>query len=229
MRNKIAKVAFVVVLVVVAVAFAAALPAQADGGNPFTPNDSRVNPMTGDRLAVYCNQNSIDVMGIDEDNNGFNLASFPVAQFNGAAMARTSTSGRVTLRMDPTQLPGFFPANFNFNGTGFNQPTMNTTQGMTNAQGATSSNQGTTNTQGMNSNGLQVVATMPTSFVVTWTGGQFGADGSLPFVKHFACGYAFNLTNFGVSSQSNTQSNSQSNTGASAPASAATPAATAMP
>ena len=165
MQHKIVKAALVAALVVAAVAFTAAVPARADGGNPFKANDNRVSPLTGDRVAVYCNQNfagqmSIGVLGIDGDANGFNLTTFSQDELtSGTNVTHNTPAGSVTLTLDqaPQATTGFITIN-----------------------------NVTTN---------QEFVTQPDLFHVTWTGGPFGADGSLPFVKHFSFGYNFTPTN----------------------------------
>lgn len=242
MRTTVIKVAFLAVLIIASAALVA-VPARADGGNPFQPTDNRVNPMTGDRLAVYCNADRIDVLGIDNSANGFSLASFPIAQFNGGAVTSRSTqNGNVTLMLDPAFMSTLLSGGTTIQGT-----TNNTNQGTLNNQGtANNTNQSTSNTQAFPANGMQIFAGNPTNFVVTWTGGQFGADGtSQAFVKHFSCGYNFMMTQSGfnqangrTTGQTNTTNNgtrstSTSGTGSNGASSnsgaAATPVATANP
>ncbi len=100
MRSTVAKVALVAVFIISSVAFVAA-PARADGGSPFIPGDSRINPLTGDRVAVYCNASSIDVLGLDMDNNGFYLTTFSLAELQGKKpTTHTTANGKVTLTLD---------------------------------------------------------------------------------------------------------------------------------
>ena len=149
MRTTIAKLALVVVFVIALVGVAAA-PARADGGNPFQPTDGRVNPTTEDRIAVYCNPATIDVLGLDNDNNGAYLTSFSMAEFTSFA---------------PATHKGWF-------GT----ITLNLVQAPVANMGQITVNNITSNT---------VFISTPASYLITWTGGPYGANGSLPFIKHF--------------------------------------------
>ena len=102
MRTTVAKVALVAVFILASAAFVAA-PARADGGSPFQPGDNRINPLTGDRVAVYCNASSVDVLGLDTDNNGTFLTTFSNAELTGSKPVTHKTAlGTVTLKMDQT-------------------------------------------------------------------------------------------------------------------------------
>ncbi len=99
MRTKVTKLALVAVFLLASVALVSA-PALADGGNPFNPGDGRVNPLTGDRIAVYANPTSMDVLGIDGDNNGFYLTTFSWAELTSMTPAVHKTAnGTVTLKL----------------------------------------------------------------------------------------------------------------------------------
>ncbi len=157
MRTTVAKVVLVAVFIVASVAFVAA-PARADGGSPFQPGDNRINPLTGDKLAVYCNPSTVDVLGLNQDNNGFFLTTFSMAELSSAKPTTHKTAnGNVTLTLDqaPTSHIGFQ----NFDQT---TPTL--------------------------------IWDTSAAYHITWTGGSFGADGSQPFVKTFACAYEFTPT-----------------------------------
>ncbi len=60
---------------VVSLAFVASV-VLADDGSPFDPGDGRVNARTGDRLAVWCRPDSLDVWRIDNQAVGQRLAMF---------------------------------------------------------------------------------------------------------------------------------------------------------
>ncbi len=155
MRSNVVKVALVAVFVVASVALVKA-PALADGGNVFFPGDGRVNPLTGDRLAVYCNPTSIDVLGIDGDNNGFYLTTFSTAEITSSKMAtHTTPFGTVTLQL--LQAPQTHIAPITVNDV-------------------------TTD---------QLVFDQNAMYRITWTGGPYGANGSLPYIKTFGWGYDF--------------------------------------
>jgi hypothetical protein len=81
-------------------------PAQADGGGPFDAHDGRVSPLTGDRLAVYCNDYSVDVLGLDSSLNGHFLTTFEFYELTKLDKAtHKTTDGIVTLVKDvPAQV-----------------------------------------------------------------------------------------------------------------------------
>ena len=73
----------------------------------FNPHDGRVNPLPGDRIAVWCNLGAtppnIDVWGIGSDSVGFRLATFnfsDVAKAAGKGLARNlGFNGGVNINM----------------------------------------------------------------------------------------------------------------------------------
>ncbi len=86
---------------VAGIAGAALVPAHADGGSPFGPNDNRINPLTGDRLAVYCNSDNVQVLGVDNNSAGFYLTTFNLSELMSSKAAVHSTAnGTVSLKMD---------------------------------------------------------------------------------------------------------------------------------
>ncbi len=154
MRSKVVKLAFVAVFLVASVALASA-PALADGGSPFTPGDSRINPLTGDRLAVYCNATTVDVLGLDGNNNGFFLTTFSLADLTAkVAISHTSANGTVTIHRDASPV-----SHYGFASTVDTEPSL--------------------------------IIDTGTQYHINWTGGPFGANGSLPFTKSFSCTYDF--------------------------------------
>jgi hypothetical protein len=78
----------------------ALVPARADGGGgSFFPPDKRHNPVVGDRVAVYCNDNSVDVWGLDTSNIGFRLAVFtPAELMSKTKIVRPASEGTITLQ-----------------------------------------------------------------------------------------------------------------------------------
>ncbi|MCC7452189.1 MAG: hypothetical protein IT324_32615 [Anaerolineae bacterium] len=102
MRSIVGKLGFcLLLLVTVTTLLTGGMVAKADGGgSPFSTGDSRVNPLAGDRVAVYCNANNIDVWGIDTSNNGVYLTTFTLAELKQKATTHTSPNGTVTLNMD---------------------------------------------------------------------------------------------------------------------------------
>ncbi len=100
MRTSLVKFALVAILFI-GLAGVAAVPAKADGGAPFNPGDGRINPLTGDRLAVYCNTMDVSVWGLDSENEGFGLTDFTLTDLQSKKPVVHSTSeGKVTLTMD---------------------------------------------------------------------------------------------------------------------------------
>jgi len=102
MRSILAKLGFcLLTLVAVTTLLTSGMVAKADGGgSSFSAGDSRVNPLAGDRVAVYCNPSSIGVWGIDTSNNGVYLTTFSLAELKQQATTHTSANGTVTLYMD---------------------------------------------------------------------------------------------------------------------------------
>src|SRR5690349_16991443 len=102
MRSILGKVGFcLLALAAVTTLLTSGMVVKADGGgSPFSPGDGRVNPLAGDRVAVYCNPSSIDVWGVDNENNGVRLATFSLAELSQKATTHTSANGTVTLDMD---------------------------------------------------------------------------------------------------------------------------------
>ncbi len=99
MRTHIARLMVAVVMLFGALAFIA-MPAHADPGAPFAPTDKRVSPETGDRMAVYCNDDNIDVWGINGLEEGFPLTNFNLAEVTSATPVTHETpSGVVTLKL----------------------------------------------------------------------------------------------------------------------------------
>jgi hypothetical protein len=100
MYSTIVKLALVA-LIVASVAVFAVAPARADDGSPFNPNDGRISPLTGDRVAVFCRANGVDVWGVDSSNNGVYLTSFSAQELmSQVAVSHTTTRGAVTLRFN---------------------------------------------------------------------------------------------------------------------------------
>jgi hypothetical protein len=110
MRKLVVKFGAVMILLMGALAPVAA-PAQAGSGDPFVPPDGRSNPLTADRLAIYCNNDNVDVWGIDGDNVGFRLSTFSLAELEGsAAVSHQTPNGVVTLKLDrPAQVEWDYP------------------------------------------------------------------------------------------------------------------------
>jgi hypothetical protein len=76
-------------------------PVQADSGAPFNPGDGRVNPKTGDRVAVYCNTDSVDIWGIDSSANGFYMTTFTLSELEAKSpVTHMTAQGNVTLKLD---------------------------------------------------------------------------------------------------------------------------------
>jgi hypothetical protein len=151
MRTSIVKFALVAMLFVGLAGFA--MPALADGGAPFNPGDGRIDPLTGDRLAVYCNVSSVSVWGLDAENQGFGLTSFSLDELqSNKAVTHVTSEGKVTLKMDSAAVQHW----------GYNLDTDTT---------------------------LSLITDTGAQYHITWIGGQFGADGSAPYVKTFSCTY----------------------------------------
>lgn len=103
MRSILGKLGFcLLALAAVATLLTSGMIVKADGGgSPFSPGDGRVNPLAGDRVAVYCNPGSLDVWGIDTSNNGVRLTTFTLAELlSKIPTTHTSAQGNVTLYMD---------------------------------------------------------------------------------------------------------------------------------
>lgn len=83
MRSVVVKLSLVVAVLLGSIAFAGSA-VHADDGNPFNPGDGRWNPLTGDRIAVYCTTSYIDVWGVDSSNNGFRLALYNASDLTNA-------------------------------------------------------------------------------------------------------------------------------------------------
>ncbi len=99
MRTSIVKFALVAMLFIGLAGIA--MPALADGGAPFNPGDGRINPMTGDRLAVYCNASDVSVWGLDSENEGFGLTDFTLNELQSMKpVVHTTAAGKVTLTLD---------------------------------------------------------------------------------------------------------------------------------
>jgi len=89
-------------------------PALADGGSPFNPGDKRIDPLTGDRVAVYCNDASVDVWGIDYNLQGSYLTTFSMDELtSGKSVVHKTDTGSVTLALDskPVTHMGFSDQN----------------------------------------------------------------------------------------------------------------------
>lgn len=98
MYSTIGKLALVA-MIVASVALFAVAPARADDGSPFNPNDGRISPLTGDRVAVFCRANGVDVWGVDSSNNGVFLTNFSSQELKSqVAVSHTTPRGAVTLR-----------------------------------------------------------------------------------------------------------------------------------
>lgn len=99
MPARLMRFVLAVVLLFGVLAFVA-MPARADGGSPFAPGDKRVSPETGDRLAIYCNDDNIDVWGINALEEGIPLTTFSLAEATSTAPVTHQTpSGAVTLNL----------------------------------------------------------------------------------------------------------------------------------
>ncbi len=87
--------------------------ARADSGGPFNPGDGRINPMTGDRVAIYCNADSVDVWGIDSSETGFYMTTFTLNELEAkSAVTHKTSEGNVTLKLDsPAQYHWGFASN----------------------------------------------------------------------------------------------------------------------
>ena len=101
----IRRILIVSVLALLVISFAAfaglARPALADGGAPLPANDGRWWPTTLDRLAVYCHDASVDVLGIDNNSAGDYLTTFNILELtSGATVVHKSPLGTVTLYTD---------------------------------------------------------------------------------------------------------------------------------
>ena len=98
MRNIFSKIAAGAVMTVAAVAFSVA-PVFADGGgSPLNATDGRYAPMTGDRLAVYLNDDNITVWGVDANLNGMYLTKFTLDELtSGKSVTHQTADGSVTL------------------------------------------------------------------------------------------------------------------------------------
>jgi len=107
MRSVIARLVLVAIFVATAGVFTAGV-VRADDGSTFNPGDKRVNPLTGDKIAVYCNDNNIDVWGIDALNNGIHLTTFSLEEAKSqSAVTHNTPQGNVTLRFGSPALTSF--------------------------------------------------------------------------------------------------------------------------
>jgi hypothetical protein len=76
-------------------------PTLADSGSPFNPGDGRINPLTGDRVAVYCNVDTVDVWGISGNEVGSYMTTFTLDELTGKKpVTHTTPEGSVTLKLD---------------------------------------------------------------------------------------------------------------------------------
>jgi hypothetical protein len=105
MRTSVVRLILVVVVLTGGLALFAA-PALADSGAPFNPADGRAGPLTGDRVAIYCNADNVDVWGIDNASAGFHLTTFSLSELtNGNSATHSTPAGTVSLKMDsPAQV-----------------------------------------------------------------------------------------------------------------------------
>jgi len=94
------RILFAVILVVAVAGLVR--PALADGGGgPMVATDGRWNPNTLDRVAVYCHQNSVDILGIDTMSEGHYLMTFSLADLtSGKSVVYNTPLGTVTLYLD---------------------------------------------------------------------------------------------------------------------------------
>jgi hypothetical protein len=126
---------------------------MADGGTPYFATDGRISPTTADRLAVYCQDTSVEVYGIDTISSGHYLTAFSLADLtSGKTVVHTAAEGTVSLHLDalPITHVGF--------------PILEATT-------------------------PSLITDVGTQYHITWVGGDWGADGSTPFVKTFSCTY----------------------------------------
>jgi hypothetical protein len=99
MRTRMIRFVLAAVMLFGVLAFVT-MPAHADGGAPFAANDKRVSPETGDRLAIYCNDDNIDVWGINALEEGFPLTTFSLAEITSTTPVTHQTpAGAVTLKL----------------------------------------------------------------------------------------------------------------------------------
>src|SRR5260370_31715541 len=90
----------VVAMMVIAIA-GLAQPVLADGGGSFNETDGRISPRTGDRVAVYCHNTSVDVYGLDPLSSGHYLTTFSMDELTSGQTAVHNVSlGTVSLILD---------------------------------------------------------------------------------------------------------------------------------
>lgn len=100
MRQTMVKVILAVVMVMSSFGLFVSAAKADGGGSPFFPGDGRINPQTGDKLAVYLNNDHVDVWGIDPNEAGFPLTTFTISEMtSGKVITHQTAYGTVTLRM----------------------------------------------------------------------------------------------------------------------------------
>ena len=100
MRHTMLRILLLVVMVVSLLGLFVSMAKADGGGSPFIPGDQRINPWTGDKLAVYLHNDRVDVWGIDPSLRGFRLTTFTVAEMiSGKVITHDTAYGTVTLRM----------------------------------------------------------------------------------------------------------------------------------
>ncbi len=103
MRRTLNKVGFSLVALIAAnILLLSGVVAKADGGgSAFNSGDGRVNPLAGDRVAVYCNPDNLAVWGTDTSSNGVPLTIFTLSELvSTSPVTHSSTEGSVTLYQD---------------------------------------------------------------------------------------------------------------------------------
>src|SRR5262245_19480884 len=100
MRQALVKVLLATVMVVSSFGLFVSAARADGGGSNFNSGDGRVNPITGDRLAVYLNNDGVVVWGIDPNNVGFDMTFFTVPELtSGKTVTHRTPEGTVTLKM----------------------------------------------------------------------------------------------------------------------------------
>lgn len=100
MRHTMLRILLVVVMVVSLLGLFVSMAKADGGGSPFFPGDQRINPISGDKLAVYLRNDRVDVWGIDPNLKGFPLTTFTVPEMiSGSVVTHDTAYGVVTLRI----------------------------------------------------------------------------------------------------------------------------------
>lgn len=149
MNKSITSLLKIAAIAVVAAVGLNAAPANAEG---FDPKDGRVAPNVADRVAVYCQDDGVEVWGVDSSSNGVYLTKFSKDELVVGTATHSAEAGSVSL----TQ------------------------------------NRAATTVQGYSSETAEEMITHveeSAEYTITWSGGDYGANGAGVFSKTIECTY----------------------------------------